>query len=228
MRVSTFLFLFLLPQIAYSQTARERSVEVSAIVQENPPQIEFSWPEDPGANFYKIFRKSLNDNSWGLPIAELPGSTTTYIDTEVMLGQAYEYAFFKKEFDLVKDTFCVPAGTSLKFAISDMYGIGLCCSFNFGFYKIEACGQTFAEGSDFGWYQDEYFEVCDDGDSCTQVIITIAPDIFPNSTSWILSDNQTEEVIGTSGPPGTFIAERPKYGFIYAGIKAPALEHPGN
>ncbi len=220
------LLLWVTPYL-FSQNARERSVELSATVQESPPQIQLNWPSDPNATFYKVYRKNINDDSWGLPIADLPGSATTYIDTNVSIGQAYEYGFFKKEFDLVQDTFCVPPGTNLKFAISDMYGIGLCCNFNFGFYRISACDQVIAEGSDFGWYNEEYFQVCDNGQSCTEVVITIAPDIFPNSTSWVLSNDQTSEVIGSSGPAGTFIDERPKYGFIYAGIKAPALETPG-
>ena len=227
MKTISTIFFVLLFISTFGQTARERSVEVSAIVQENPPQINFSWTEDSSANFYKVYKKELDAESWGTPLTVLPGSATTFVDSDIQVGQAFEYAFFKKEFDLVRDTFCIPPGTEVKFAISDMYGIGLCCSFNFGFYKIEACGEMVAEGSDFDWYNEEYFTVCNEGAACTQVVVTIAPDIFPNSTSWVLTDNQTNVEIGTSGAVGSFIDERPKYGFIYAGIKAPAIENLG-
>ncbi len=221
------LFTSLLFNTAFSQTAKERSVEVSAVVQENPAQINFSWPVDPAATFYNVYKKELDAENWGMPIAVLDGTATTFVDSDIEVGQAFEYAFFKKEFDLVRDTICIPPGTQAKFAISDMYGIGLCCSFNFGFYKIEACGEVVAEGSAFEWYNEEYFTVCDDGQSCTEVVITLAPDIFPNSTSWVLSDNQSGVELGTSGNVGEFIDERPKYGFITAGIKAPAIENRG-
>ncbi|MFT5169239.1 MAG: hypothetical protein ACI8P3_004487 [Saprospiraceae bacterium] len=224
--ISTFFFTLLFISL-FGQTARERSVEVSAIVQEDPPQINFSWTPDPNANFYKVYKKELEGQTWGTPLTILPGSATSFEDTDIEIGQAFEYAFFKKEFDLVRDTFCIPPGTELKFAISDMYGIGLCCSFNFGFYRLEACGQVVAKGADFDFYTEDIFTVCDNGQSCTEVVLTIAPDIFPNSTSWILTDNQSGIELGTSGPVGTFIDERPKYGFIYSGIKVPAIENLG-
>ncbi len=228
MRISlTLLFSILFFSNVFSQTARERSVEVSAVVQESPPRIDFSWTADPSANFYNVYKKELQAETWGTPIAVLDGSATSFVDDDIMVGQGFEYAFFKKEFDLIRDTFCITPGTQAKFAIQDMYGIGLCCSFNFGFYKVEACGQVLAEGSNFEWANEDFFEVCDDGQACTEVVVTIAPDIFPNSTSWVLSNNITGEEIGTSGPVGSFIDERPKYGFIYSGIKVPAIEDLG-
>ncbi|MFT5169344.1 MAG: hypothetical protein ACI8P3_004593, partial [Saprospiraceae bacterium] len=44
--IFTFFFTLLFISL-FGQTARERSVEVSAIVQEDPPQINFSWTPDP-------------------------------------------------------------------------------------------------------------------------------------------------------------------------------------
>ncbi len=228
MRTSLTLLLLSICISLWGQTAKERSVEVSAIVQENPPQITFNWPIDETANFYNVYKKALSADSWGEKIAVLPGDATSFIDTDIEEGEAFEYAFFKKEFDLVRDTFCITPGTELRFSIQDMYGIGLCCNFNFGFYRIEACGNIIAEGSNFGWSDEQIFTVCDEGQSCTDVIITIAPDIFPNSTSWTLNDHQTNMEIGTSGNVGDFIDERPKYGFIYAGIRAPAIENQGS
>src|SRR6476469_1728067 len=67
------------------------TVQVSAVVQTNPPKITLSWPQDPyGANSYTVYRKTKTATSWGTGTA-LSGSTTTYIDNNVSVGSAYEY-----------------------------------------------------------------------------------------------------------------------------------------
>lgn len=72
------------------------AVQLSASVQVSPPQISLSWETDPyGANSYTVFRKAKEDASWGSPIASLPGSATTYTDTSVSAGSAYEYQVVK-------------------------------------------------------------------------------------------------------------------------------------
>lgn len=217
----------LVGQTAWSQSGKERSVEVSVTTQVNPPLFNFSWPADPTANHYKVYRKNLEATEWGDPITTLPGDATSFTDDNIEVGVGYEYGFFKKEFDLVIDTICVTPGTELRFKISDMYGIGLCCNFGFGYYKVEACGQTYAYGDNFGTEEITIFDLCNSGSTCEEVIITLSPDMFPNSTSWTLKNYQTNEVLGTSGAVGDFIDERPKYGFIYAGIQLPAQENRG-
>jgi len=212
---------------AWSQSGKERSVEVSVTTQINPPLFNFSWPIDPTASNYKVYRKSLEATEWGDPIDLLPGDATSFSDADIEVGVGYEYGFFKKEFDLVIDTVCVTPGTELRFKISDMYGIGLCCNFGFGYYKVEACGQTYAYGDSFGTEEITIFNLCNNGGTCEEVIITLSPDLFPNSTSWTLKNYQTNEVLATSGAVGDFIDERPKYGFVYAGIQLPAQENRG-
>ncbi len=221
------LCLIFISQLGWGQSARQRSVEVSAVVQENPPRIDFSWPIDSTAAGYEVFRKTLEATDWGAPIANLEWMATSFSDTNIEVEEAFEYAFFKKQYDTVKDTVCIPAGTNVRFALSDMYGIGLCCNFGHGFYQLEACGEIVTEGSDFGFNTLFDFAVCDDGNGCTEVIITIAPDMFPNSTSWTLTDLDNSIELASSGFVGQFIAERARYGFIYAGIRAPALEDRG-
>ena len=174
----TVLLLFFALTVQ-SQSARERSVEVSAVVQESPPQITFTWTPDPGVSTYQIYKKSYGASDWGTAIAVIPSIQNTFVDANVAVGEAYEYAFFKKAYEPVKDTICVPAGTEVKFSLNDMYGIGLCCNFGFGYYQIEACEELVAEGDDFGFSDEVVFTVCDDGASCTEVIITVAPICFP-------------------------------------------------
>ena len=69
--------------------------------------------------------------------------------------------------------------------------------------------------------------MCDNGNECEDITITIAPDMFPNSTSWTLREIQSGNLLGTSGEVGDFISERTKFGVIYAGIETPVLENRG-
>ena len=222
-----FLCFQLLATTARPQSPRERSVEVSVQISEAPPRFDFEWTEDPAATTYQVYRKDLEAMDWGEAIASLPGDATTFTDTDIEIGVGYEYAFFKKGFDLVQDTFCIPSGIDLSFHIEDMYAIGLCCNFGFGYYEVSACGEIKAYGDNFGAEENTTFSICDNGNTCEELIVTILPDMFPNSTSWTLENTNTGELIASSGEVGDFIAERPKYGFIYAGIKLPPQENRG-
>jgi len=232
MRKSLFLvigLLFFLSQDIFAQmpSAEERSVQLSATVSADPPQINLTWKEDTGASKYVVYRKSLEAETWGTPIANLQGSATSYVDNNVEVGIGYEYAFFKEDFAPRIDTVCIPAGTQVNFTINDMFNIGLCCSFGFGSYEIKNCNLVVAEGDDFGMSKSHIFTTCEDGSGCSEIVVTMKTDMFENSTSWILTNNNTGEVLGSSGPVGSFVKPRPEYGFIYAGIEIPEVESRG-
>ncbi len=71
------------------------TVQISATIQESPPKITLSWPQDDnGANNYTVYRKGVNDGSWGSGTT-LSGSTTTYADNNVTAGTIYEYRIVK-------------------------------------------------------------------------------------------------------------------------------------
>src|ERR1019366_1235640 len=57
----------------------------------DPPLITLSWPADPGAAYYYILRKALSDTSWGTYLGTLPGTASSYSDSSVAVGEAYEY-----------------------------------------------------------------------------------------------------------------------------------------
>lgn len=68
------------------------SVQVSVSVQASPPRLLLSWPHD-GCNrpsSYALSRKAPEATSWG-PAIGLPGSATSYLDTNVSVGATYEY-----------------------------------------------------------------------------------------------------------------------------------------
>lgn len=72
------------------------SVQVSATVQSSPPRVTLSWPQDTKGpvSSYTVYRKAPAATSWGTGTA-LAGSATSYADTNVTDGGAYEYRIIK-------------------------------------------------------------------------------------------------------------------------------------
>lgn len=89
--VTLFAFLFVFKMFA--QTAgQDKSVLLSATVQNNPPQITISWQLIGEATAFNVFRKAKNDNSWGTAVATgLAGTSTSWKDNNVQPGIGYEY-----------------------------------------------------------------------------------------------------------------------------------------
>jgi hypothetical protein len=89
------LLLGLLPQNGSAETdPKFYAVEVSANARLSPPQITLSWPADPRATTYQVYRKAFKASSWN-SIATLPGSAIFYSDNSVSAGAAYEYQIAK-------------------------------------------------------------------------------------------------------------------------------------
>src|SRR6266480_6101826 len=72
------------------------AVQVSASVQTSPAQITLSWPQDTSGtpNSYTVYRKAPGATSWGGGTT-LFGSATSFVDSGVAVGTAYEYAVVK-------------------------------------------------------------------------------------------------------------------------------------
>ena len=72
------------------------SVQANCVVEVSPPKITLNWSRDTNGFpvSYAVFRKAPTDTSWG-PSTILPGSATTYADTGVTVGRAYEYRIVK-------------------------------------------------------------------------------------------------------------------------------------
>lgn len=87
------------PLAANAVSAPERSVQVSASVQEAPPKITLNWVADANATSYTLFRKLPTDTSWGSAITTIvsptAASANSYADTAVSVGTAYEYKIAK-------------------------------------------------------------------------------------------------------------------------------------
>jgi hypothetical protein len=90
------------PAVARADETWEFSVQVSAEIQTSPPAILFSWPQDVATfpRYYTVSRKTPEATAWG-PAIVLPGDSTSYLDTNVIQGVAYEYQFYKYTTDHV-------------------------------------------------------------------------------------------------------------------------------
>jgi hypothetical protein len=78
------------------ETTSEFSVQVSAAAQTAPPKISLSWPQDgcTPPTSYMVYRKAPEDSGWGRG-TQLPGSATSFVDTNLVVGLPYEYQVVK-------------------------------------------------------------------------------------------------------------------------------------
>ncbi len=78
------------------QNTWDYSVQVSATVQASPPTITLQWPQDTDVTptSYTVYRKSPGASTWGSGTT-LSGSSTSFSDTSVAAGAAYEYRIVK-------------------------------------------------------------------------------------------------------------------------------------
>ncbi|MCL2032946.1 MAG: glycoside hydrolase family 99-like domain-containing protein, partial [Methanomassiliicoccaceae archaeon] len=79
------------PEQVYPPNA-DNVVMLSAVVSESPATIRLEWPSKVPYNLdrYDVYRKSKDSNAWE-PIASLSIDATYYVDTNVTVGQIYEY-----------------------------------------------------------------------------------------------------------------------------------------
>jgi hypothetical protein len=90
LRLGLFCSMLVSSASCMAAAVSDYAVQVSALVQTNPSQIVLSWPADPGSTGYTVSRKLRDDKSWGPGIA-IPSNAASYVDTNVLVGSAYEY-----------------------------------------------------------------------------------------------------------------------------------------
>lgn len=84
------LVLFGFTSSTYAQPTSGFAIQVSALIQDEPPQITLTWPVSDGALSYTVSRKLKGDTNFGPPTV-LPGSSSFFSDADVLSGQSYEY-----------------------------------------------------------------------------------------------------------------------------------------
>ncbi len=79
---------------AAAQTVPDYAVQLSAVAETNPVSLELSWPGDPQASGYTVYRKIRDAGTW-TAVTSLPGTATNYSDRQITLGNTYEYRVSK-------------------------------------------------------------------------------------------------------------------------------------
>lgn len=77
----------------FAAATSDYAVQVSATVQKSPPKITLNWPAIGDATGYSVARKAPGATSW--PASTNIGNVLTYSDTNVAVGQSYEYRVTK-------------------------------------------------------------------------------------------------------------------------------------
>ena len=85
------LTALLVASASFATISEDKVIKVSATVQPGTPSITLSWPATGGSSDIQIFRKGKFAIDWDVPIATLSGGATSYVDSNVVVGTAYEY-----------------------------------------------------------------------------------------------------------------------------------------
>jgi len=97
-RVSIFLFIGIYTNQLYAQIYFDtaRSVKVVAVANSTLSDITVSWVDDPGSISYQLYRKTIDDTTWGEALGTYTSPPYTYRDQEVITGQLHEYRVVKE------------------------------------------------------------------------------------------------------------------------------------
>ena len=90
-RILYTLICLFLSSAAFSQYAYDRSVLVDVKINKATPSITLRWNQYPAATSYVIYRKAKSATSWGTLKASVPATDSSWTDTNVQAGKAYEY-----------------------------------------------------------------------------------------------------------------------------------------
>ena len=94
--LSIIVFLFS-TVLSYAQTGLNQTLPVQAFTSSNPAEIRFEWPADNYPGNYLIYKRNRLDTAWGDAIATLAGTDSSYTDSDVKVGEDYEYRFYKAQ-----------------------------------------------------------------------------------------------------------------------------------
>lgn len=86
------LFLLLINNGNSQTPGQNKSILLSAVIQNNPAKITIKWQALIGSTAIKIYKKTKTSYSWGNPVTnDLPGTTVSWTDNNVEVGVGYEY-----------------------------------------------------------------------------------------------------------------------------------------
>lgn len=94
-RLAIFLLLSTLFTSSFAQRGEDQSLKVRASTSSNPAFIHFEWPADNFTGNYMVYKRDDLSDTWGNAIATLPGNSSSFTDSNIVLGENYEYRFYK-------------------------------------------------------------------------------------------------------------------------------------
>ncbi len=99
MKVPFLLLLCLFSVEVWGQTVYDNqiAVQIQAEAQTDPPGILLTWVNDTTNLGYTLYRKKKNDLVWGDTLVVLDSTVTTWTDTDVQIGDAFEYRILKSQ-----------------------------------------------------------------------------------------------------------------------------------
>lgn len=96
MRKLFTLFLLLTTFICFSQTSKDYTVQAWVIVDKSKPSITIKWQKlTTGVTAYTIYRKTKDAESWGVAKGTTAAADTMWTDTDIKVGETYEYNLVK-------------------------------------------------------------------------------------------------------------------------------------
>ncbi|VAW13768.1 hypothetical protein MNBD_BACTEROID03-2222 [hydrothermal vent metagenome] len=101
-----FVLAILTMSFGSAQSSKDYAVLVTATVQSAPAKITLHWPSG-SANEIMIYRKAKEDKFFGPSLTTLQGSAIQFQDTDVVLGQEYEYRIRQLNEGYVADGFII-------------------------------------------------------------------------------------------------------------------------
>lgn len=92
--------LFFTNAMVHALTNKDYTVQARVVVTKSPPSISIRWPKiaTEVTNYY-IYRKAKDAQSWGEIKDSVAGSDTIWTDTDVVVGEEYEYNIQKMKMD---------------------------------------------------------------------------------------------------------------------------------
>jgi hypothetical protein len=86
--LSALLLIASLP--AFSQTAKSTVVEMTTVVNVATPSVTLNW-QNPNPAYFVLFRREKDAADWFILLEAINSTTSTFTDSQVTVGQTYEY-----------------------------------------------------------------------------------------------------------------------------------------
>ena len=86
------LTIFCLGSISAQKKGERETIKISATINESPESVTLSWAKISTVSNYRIYKRNdLDTAQWGSPVKVNMVNDTTFIDSDVLVGEGYEY-----------------------------------------------------------------------------------------------------------------------------------------